>query len=134
MECMHKTVFRLRAHHIYCVPFLRLDAPERGAKYREIKGRIRQAMREEQQGTIEIIEGVDELCLACPLGALGRCESPNGNEEEVRKWDALVLKGLGLSPGSVVSVQRLRELARDKPTIPLCRRCRWRGSCERVSG
>ena len=127
-------MLKLRGHYVYCVPFLRLDAPERGAKYRGIKAKIKRAVIEDAGGAIEIVEGVDELCLACPLGVTGRCESPNGDEEEVRKWDALELKSLGLSPGSVVSVQRLRELTQDKPTIPLCRRCRWRDFCERSSG
>ena len=33
------------------------------------------------------------------LTVAGIYENPHGNEDKVRKWDAIILKGLGLSYG-----------------------------------
>ncbi|MFC2058908.1 hypothetical protein ACFLTS_04610 [Chloroflexota bacterium] len=57
---------RFRAHHVFCLPFSNLEFPERGSKFSDILARIKRAVRTETDNTIEIIEGVDELCLACP--------------------------------------------------------------------
>ncbi|MFC1974298.1 DUF1284 domain-containing protein [Chloroflexota bacterium] len=124
---------KLRAHHIFCLPLSKLEFPERGSRFSDIHTKVRQAMRLGTDECIEIIEGIDELCLSCPSCTSSRCESPEGNEEKVRKWDALLLSSLDLSMGSTLSGQRIREIVRQKFPAPLCNRCQWRDSCQTIS-
>ena len=89
----------------------------------------RQALNSELDTTIVVIEGVDELCKACPLCKGDRCESPNGNEEQVRRWDAILLKELGLSFGEALKVRDLQSLLKKKAPFRLCYLCKWKESC-----
>ncbi|MCX5999205.1 MAG: DUF1284 domain-containing protein, partial [Chloroflexi bacterium] len=79
---------------------------------------------------IEIVPGFDDLCLVCPLYRDGRCESPQGDETEGQKWDALIMRGLGLSYGDRLSAKRFSAVIREKAPLPVCRtRCRYRQTC-----
>jgi hypothetical protein len=122
-------ILKLRGHHICCSPLLTIDLSERGTKFLQVKDKIRQTLRSGIDSTVMVIEGVDELCKECPLCKGDRCESPQGNEEQVRKWDAILLKELGLSFGEALKVRELQSLLKKKSPFRLCQRCRWRGSC-----
>ena len=87
---------------------------------------IRDAINLETGRMVEIVEGIDQLCLACPFCDGEKSQSPAGDEVEVRKWDHLVLKGLDLKPGAVLSVTQLRDVFKAKSPIPFCSRCRYR--------
>ena len=64
-----------------------------------------------------VIEGVDELCQVCPLCVDERCSSPLGNEDEVRKWDAILLKELVLPFGSCLTSSEWRALIEQKTRL-----------------
>lgn len=78
---------------------------------------------------ITVAEGVDELCRQCLYCVDGRCNSPQGNEDEVRKWDAILLKELGLSLGSCLTSGEWQGLIKQKIPFKLCQRCQWKQVC-----
>lgn len=123
-------ILKLRAHHICCLPFLTTDfSSERGAGYLRVRNKIKKTFRSEPDFTIMVIEGVDELCRECPLCKGNRCESQHGNENEVRKWDAILVKELGISFGDALIVREWQSLISEKTPFKLCQRCGWRESC-----
>jgi len=73
--------------------------------------------------------GIDGLCRECPLCKNDRCASPRGDEEEVRKWDAIILKRLGLKIGEILSVGDIQTIIKQKAPLDLCFRCQWRKDC-----
>ena len=122
-------ILKLRAHHICCSPVLTSDVSDRGEKFLQVKDKIRHTLRSELDSTLMVIEGVDELCKECPLCEGDRCGSPLGGEEQVRRWDAVLLKELGLSFGKVFKVRELQSLLKERSPFRLCHRCRWRENC-----
>jgi hypothetical protein len=123
-------VSRWRPHHIYCEPFLTGNFLDRGERFDQIGEKIIETMRSGTDTIIEVIEGVDELCQTCPLCQNNGCQSPNGDEDAVRKWDAIVLKGLGISYGEKRTAQEFRALIEEKSPLEFCRtRCLWRDAC-----
>ncbi|MEW6614907.1 MAG: DUF1284 domain-containing protein [Thermodesulfobacteriota bacterium] len=123
-------VSRWRPHHIYCEPFMAGSFPDRGERFDRIGNKIRETMQSGTDTIIEIIEGVDELCQTCPLCNNNRCQSPNGDEDAVRKWDTIVLKGLGVSYGEKRTAREFRSLIKQKAPLDFCRtRCPWKDAC-----
>jgi len=121
---------KLRPHHIFCKTFLILDTSERGEEYKRVSSAIKELIESNSDAMIEIIQGVDGLCKWCPDCREDRCESPNGNEDKVRKWDEIILKGLGIFYGEKRTIQELRELIRRKAPLDFCRtRCPWKAIC-----
>jgi hypothetical protein len=107
-----------------------IDFSGRGKEYKRMSEKIKNTMRSSIDQVIEINEGVDELCMACPLCKSDRCESPQGNEEAVRKYDEKILRGLGLSYGEKLSVRELRQMINQKTPLDFCKiRCPFRSSC-----
>ena len=121
---------KLRPHHIFCKTFLTLDFPERGEEFKKVSSAIRELIESNSDAMIEINQGVDVLCRSCPDCREDRCESSHGNEDEVRKWDAIILKGLGISYGEKRTIQNLREIISRKAPLDFCRtRCPWKAIC-----
>jgi hypothetical protein len=96
-----------------------------------VEEKIKRILTSESAAIVEIIQGVDELCLTCPNCVGDGCVSPLGDESEVRKWDAIILKELGLQYGQIFSVQEGWDLIQSHPALNLCHRCQWRHSCQR---
>jgi hypothetical protein len=111
------------------VPFLAYDFSDRGIKYLQVGNIIKQTLSSEPDSIVMVIEGADELCKVCPLCKGDRCQSPLGDEEAVRKWDAVLLKELGLSFGEALKVRQWQSLIKKKRPFKLCQRCRWREVC-----
>lgn len=121
---------RLRPHHVFCERFSPWSVPERGGLFVESEHRIRETLRSGTDTLVEVIEGVDRLCQACPLCRDDGCQSPEGNEDAVRKWDGFILKDLGIAYGDRMTAQGLRMLIDEKAPLPFCRtRCRLRDGC-----
>jgi hypothetical protein len=121
---------RLRPHHIMCEPFLELDVFDRGQAFNTLATRIKEALESQADTLIEVTEGTDDLCKECPLCRDARCQSPDGDETSVRKWDALVLKGLEISYGDRLTAGHLMKLIRQEVPIQLClTKCRWKNAC-----
>ena len=121
---------KLRPHHILCGRFFTLAIPERGEEYEYVATAIRELMESDSDAAIEVIEGVDVLCRSCSERRENRCESPHGNEEQVRKWDAVILKGLDISYGEKRTVKEFSELMSRKVPLDFCKiRCPWKKVC-----
>ena len=122
---------RLRPHNILCAWFISVESPERGEAFDALGHKIREAMEAGSDAlVIEIVPGFDDLCRVCPLYRDGRCESPQGDETEGQKWDALIMRGLGLSYGDRLSAKRFSAVIREKAPLPVCRtRCQYRQTC-----
>lgn len=121
---------RLRPHHILCESFSPWSITGRGETFNEVERRIRDTLTSGTGSVIEVVEGVDDLCEVCPLCRGGRCQSSLGNEVEVRKWDANVLKGLGISYGDRMTAETFRQLIGERTPLPFCQtKCRLREGC-----
>ena len=121
---------RLRPHHIMCEPFMVLETFDRGEAFNTLATRIKEALESQADTVIEVTEGTDDLCQTCPMCRDARCQSPDGDETAVRKWDAIVLRGLEISYGDRLTAGHLMALIRQKLPLPLClTKCRWRPVC-----
>lgn len=122
--------YKFRPHHIFCLRFLKLEFPERGEKYRLAEQKIIDIVTRQDDVLLEAVEGVDELCRSCTNLRDDRCQSPEGSEESVRKWDHLLLKGLGLSYGDTRTSKQWCELIAQKAPLDLClTRCPKKTCC-----
>lgn len=119
---------RLRAHHLLCIPGFQ------GIGYTTdfIHNLYRvKRMVEEQPGlAIEVVDGCDDICRACPNMRDGTCyrgdEKPNGT---VREIDRRVLERLGVRPGdrlrSAELYARIGEKIRPDDIGEICNGCEW---------
>jgi hypothetical protein len=121
---------RLRPHHIMCEPFMVLETFDRGEAFNTLATQIKEALESQTDTLIEVIEGTDDLCQFCPLCQNARCQSPDGDETAVRKWDAIVLRGMEISYGDRLTAGHLIALIKRKLPLPLClTKCRWKNAC-----
>jgi hypothetical protein len=112
-----------------------LETFDRGEAFNALATRIKEALESQADTLIEVIEGPDDLCQECPLCRDARCQSPDGDETSVRKWDAIVLKGLAISYGDRLTAGHLMALIKQKVPLPLClTKCRWKNACRVMSG
>ena len=121
---------KMRAHHAYCLPVIEENFDERGAKYCMARDNIISTLTN-TNALIKIVEGVDALCKTCPLCTDDVCKSPHGDEVQVRKWDAIIMKELGLQFEDALTVAEFQTLIKEKSPIKLCYRCPWRQFCNR---
>ncbi|MCP4713592.1 MAG: DUF1284 domain-containing protein, partial [Deltaproteobacteria bacterium] len=102
----------------------------RGLTFADTFNAIKKLLQSDSDTIIELIEGVDGLCLVCPECKKSRCENRQGNEDAVRKLDRVVLKGLGIAYGDQKTVRQLQTIITNKAPLSLCRtRCQWRNRC-----
>jgi len=121
---------RLRAHHIYCLTFSKHNFSKRGENFVRAIDRVKQFIRQESNEPLEAICGPDEVCQICPLYKDNGCHSPQGAEEGARKLDSIILKGLGVSVGTILTVSEWRKLIEQKAPLDFCSRCRERHLCD----
>lgn len=121
---------KLRPHHLFCRRFLRAELPDREADFREVERRIDRITQTVDEVMIEVILGVDGLCRVCPHCQDDRCRHPQGEEEAVRKWDAIILRSLGISYGETRTSKKWRTLIEEKAPLDFCRtRCPSKPLC-----
>ena len=121
---------RLRPHHILCIRFFDMEPGDRGEAFmRAYRDTI--AMLTMDEGTvIEVACGPDDLCGPCTYLGQGRCVSPFGDEDKVRRWDARVMDGLGLSYGERKTSGEIRRLIGQRAPLDFCTgRCPWKPVC-----
>ena len=122
---------RLRGHHLICLFFFQ------GEGYDEpFVSNLLDVMRSlDEAGQCLVAEGADDVCGSCPwLAPDGRCQEPNGGEDEIRRIDTLALALLGATPGEYLSRRALREVVMSpavaKPWLrDACQDCEWEGVC-----
>ena len=121
---------RFRPHHIFCERFLKVDVSGRGDEFKQVSQERRDTIERQDDVEVELIQGIDELCRVCPDCQDERCESPNGDEEAVRKWDSIILKGLETGYGDTKTSKEWRRLINQKAPLKFCEmRCSYRSSC-----
>ena len=124
-----KEIIKLRAHHICCSSLNLMAAADRGAKFAQQQQLIYDMLHSET-ANIQVAEGVDYLCAACLYRKGNLCEAPNGGDEGVRKWDAILIRELGISFGTVMSAPKWRTILAAKKPFQLCTRCNYRSICK----
>ena len=125
---------RLRPHHAFCEAFSPWSIPERGEAFNSLEQQIRQELKSGSDTLIEVISGVDDLCQKCQFCQDGRCQSPEGDEDKVRRWDDIVLKGMEISYGARLTARELSRLTGQKAPLTFCRtRCKMRNGCSSLS-
>ena len=124
-----RVVMRLRAHHICCAPFWTGAQGSRGPRFQQAEDTVRSMFLSPTNSKVMVVEGADDLCQYCPLCIDGRCASPQGEEEEVRKWDTILLKELGVPFNSSLTCRQWHDLVEQKVPLKICRRCLWRKEC-----
>ncbi|MDO8568004.1 MAG: DUF1284 domain-containing protein [Dehalococcoidales bacterium] len=128
-EKQNGDVISLRAHHIICMRFRSSAFDERGPGFTQVKDKIK-ARLAQPDALIMVAEGIDILCHECPnLGDDGRCTAARGDETEVRKWDAILLRELGIPFGSCLTAGEWQAAINKKIPFKLCLRCQWKKVC-----
>ena len=119
---------RLRAHTLLCLQGFR----GRGynSEFVDNMTAIHRTLTEDPQSLVEILDGPDAVCGACPHRRLAGC-TLNGDrsEEEIRDQDHVVLQTLGFHVGSLVRWQdvldRIRATVRSADLPVICGNCQW---------
>ncbi|RLC92333.1 MAG: hypothetical protein DRI39_08465 [Chloroflexi bacterium] len=120
---------RLRPHHICCLPFLSFDGATLDERFRQVLTEVKEMLTAQPNVLVTAIEGVDEVCQACPSCINDRCESPPIKEDMVRKVDRFLLRDLRKSYGETLTVAEWQSVISQKWPYRLCRICRWREYC-----
>ena len=116
----------LRAHHIFCLNFLKTAFPERGPRFEERLCKFKEMVESTVPFKVRIQKGVDTICDVCLFNREDRCAHPEGDEKEVLKWDAIILKELSLQVGDVITGEDLRTILRESYPLNLCKRCKYK--------
>ena len=119
---------RLRPHHLLCIRGFK------GSGYSErfVKNFQKVLRRLEQNPTIEVVEGGDEICSACPHFRSQKCLKSESSENKIRELDCRVISRLKLSTGVKMSYREVSNLVRKIPKSELpeiCGRCEWIKYC-----
>ncbi|MFC2122493.1 DUF1284 domain-containing protein [Bacteroidota bacterium] len=96
-----------------------LSYPQRGTAYEDARDIIERLLQDETK-RIEMREVPDILCQPCPYFDGQACAHPEGDETAVKKWDAAILKVLGLEPGQTLSVPELKSLIKERAPLSFC--------------
>jgi uncharacterized protein len=125
---------RLRPHHLLCLQGFRGHGYD--PAFTANLAVLARAAVADPGGPVTLVEGLDDVCAACPHAQHGVCVAPEGGEASVGEHDALVLAALGLRAGDVPSFADVRRRlaastdARSAVQAP-CRSCRWLSVCGR---
>jgi len=120
----------MRPHHLFCGRFYpKYFGEQRGKRYRELESSMIGAISYGNENEVEMVQGTDELCRACSDYRDGRCASPKGSEGEVRKWDAIIVKALGVPYGTIMKGSEWWELSEKIRPLAFCPRCSLRKDC-----
>lgn len=121
---------RYRPHHLLCERFLNVEVSNRGEEFERVSRKIKETLERQDDISVEVIEGIDELCKVCPDCEGERCQNPKGDEEAVRKWDGIILSGLGINYGEAMMAKEWRVLIHQKAPLAFCKtRCPFRLNC-----
>lgn len=121
---------RYRPHHLFCERFLNVEIPDRGEEFERVSREIKDTIKRQDDIVVEVIEGIDELCRVCPDCQDERCQNPRGDEEAVKKWDGVILRGLEINYGEARTSRDWRILIHQKAPLAFCNtRCPFRSRC-----
>lgn len=116
---------KLRAHHLLCLFGWRGEGYSE--EFTENFNSIVSKLRDSDQ--FELVEGVDDVCAACPKRAPGGCDADGLFAADPAVIDGRVLDYIGLDIGGVYSFGRVLEIVRDRiaplALAVICRGCAW---------
>ena len=123
---------RLRPHHLLCLQGFSGHGYD--PAFTANLGVLARAVAADPSEPVTLVEGLDDVCAACPHAQHGACASPEGGEASAREHDAVVLAALGLRAGDVTSFadvrRRLASTADARSALWLrCQSCRWLAVC-----
>jgi len=73
-----------------------------------------------EEANIEVKEGPDFLCEACPYFDGQGCSHPEGGEAAIKKWDGIMLKALDLEFGQMMQVKEMDSLVGQRAPLSFC--------------
>lgn len=118
----------LRGHHLLCVHGFRGMgySPAFVAKMAEVVEKVRDSRSD---FSVQVVQGFDVACMACPNKGMEKCEASVGSEEHVQFMDAQVINKLGLKAGETYLksylVQATKEKVEPSDLDDLCAGCSW---------
>ena len=121
---------RLRPHHLLCIHnFVGKGYDETFTAH---MSQIVEMLKEDPK--IELVEGCDELCGACPHDLDGVCESA----DKVSRYDRGVMEACGLAPGDCESWSSLSDKVIESVFHAgrfeqICSDCQWYEICDAIS-
>lgn len=123
---------RLRPHHLFCVQGYQGKGYSK--EFCDNMAKVARAVEADPHLPIMVLEGPDDICMACPHLRGVRCTWGEVGEEAVREHDQALLRALGLADGVVVSIAEvmavLRADARAREVVAkYCSACPWVGDC-----
>ncbi|NHM25886.1 DUF1284 domain-containing protein [Desulfofundulus sp. TPOSR] len=121
-------MIRLRGHHLICLHFYR------GEGYnREFVENLENVMRRATEGEeVEIVQGADDICRACPTLQGEKCVAKPGVDAEIREMDAEAAAYLGVEVGSKVLWHEIKAKVMETPKewlAAFCEGCDWGEVC-----
>lgn len=124
-------MIRLRGHHLICLHFYR------GEGYsREFVENLDDVIRRATEGEeIEVVEGADDICRACPTLQGEKCVARPGVDIEIREMDAEATAYLGVEVGSKVFWQEMKSKVMAMPKewlVAFCEGCDWEEVCAEI--
>ncbi len=116
---------KLRGHHLICLHFFK------GKGYsKDFVENMFRVMEEAEKSEVEIVDGIDDVCAACPYNSDGFCTYSENADEEVRRLDEFALKLLNVR--NRVKWEHLKcripeiiQLWKEKA----CKDCDWNNTC-----
>ncbi len=118
---------KLRGHHLICLQFYRGEGYNKDF-VENLEGVLKAA---EDEG-VEVTEGGDDVCRACPSCNGGICTHEPGGEEKIQSLDRLAMSLLGISENTLEWSEIKRKIPRviGKWKKQACENCEWRVVCE----
>ncbi|MEW6573377.1 MAG: DUF1284 domain-containing protein [Bacillota bacterium] len=122
-------MIRLRGHHLVCLQFFRGEGYDR-VFIENLQTVVGRAVKGEE---IEVVEGPDDVCRACPSLEEGRCSSqPAGGEANIRELDEKARAHLGIGVGERVlwrEVFARVSVTSEEWFAGFCEGCEWEKAC-----
>ena len=124
-------MYHLRPHHLLCIQHYV------GRGYDEVFTRhmnqVTESLRQHPEQQIQIEEGCDELCRACPNREGDSCNSP----DKVSRMDTAVRTLCHLQTGDISTWKELKDLAKTNILLSgafdeVCGDCNWYELCKSV--
>ncbi len=114
-----------------CLHFYRGEGYSRGF-VENLEDVVRRATEGEE---IEVVEGADDICRACPTVREGKCVATPGADKKIRKMDAEAAARLGVEVGSKVRWHDVKAKVMATPKewlAAFCEECDWEETCAEV--
>ena len=118
----------LRGHHLICLHFFN------GKGYNEgFLENLADVLKTIEYQPVNVMHGADDVCNKCPNLKQGECNYTESADEEIRAMDNRALHLLGLSGGSAIGWEDIREKIPDIFQMwyrEYCNSCGWKKACE----